>query len=63
MLDFSLTEEQKALRKHEGAGYVQQMISQMTEFVRKKGVSRIEDLIGQTLQYLPKKTFSFWYRS
>jgi hypothetical protein len=63
MLDFSLTEEQKALRRHEGAGYVQQMISQVTEFLRKKGISRIEDLIGRTLQYLPKETFSFWYSS
>lgn len=48
---------------HEGAGYVQQMISQMTEFLREKGISRIEDLIGRTLQYLPKETFSFWYSS
>jgi dihydroorotate dehydrogenase (NAD+) catalytic subunit len=47
---------------HEGAGYVQQMIFQMTEFLRKKGISRIEDLIGRTLQYLPQETFSFWYR-
>jgi dihydroorotate dehydrogenase (NAD+) catalytic subunit len=47
---------------HEGAGYIQQMISQMTEFLKKKGISRIEDLIGRTLQYLPQEAFSFWYR-
>jgi dihydroorotate dehydrogenase (NAD+) catalytic subunit len=57
----------KAVEMHtvfmrEGVGYVQQMISQMTEFLEKKGISRIEELIGQTLQYLPEESFSFWYR-
>jgi dihydroorotate dehydrogenase len=47
---------------HEGAGYIQQMISQMTEFLKKRGISRIEDLVGRTLQYLPQEAFSFWYR-
>lgn len=43
-------------------GYVQQMISQVTGFLREEGIPRVEDLIGRTLQYLPREIFSFWYR-
>ena len=54
--------EMHTVLMYEGAGYVQKMISQMVDFLERKGIPRIEDLIGRTLQYLPRETFSFWYR-
>jgi dihydroorotate dehydrogenase len=47
----------------EGVDYVEEIISQMTQFMKAKGVTRIEDFIGLTLKHLPKKPFSVWYQT
>ncbi len=47
---------------YEGVGYVERMIAEMREYLEKRGIPRIEDLVGRTPEYLPKETFTFWYR-
>lgn len=47
----------------EGIAHVEKMISEMTQFMKAKGVSRIEEFIGLTLRHLPEKPFSVWYQT
>jgi dihydroorotate dehydrogenase (NAD+) catalytic subunit len=45
-----------------GKKHVDTMLSQLTQFMEKKGWKRLEDLVGMSLRYLPKEPFPVWYR-
>jgi dihydroorotate dehydrogenase (NAD+) catalytic subunit len=57
----------KAVQMHtvflrEGVKHVGTMISQVSEFMRGKGIGKIEELVGLTLKYLPEEPLSVWYQ-
>jgi dihydroorotate dehydrogenase (NAD+) catalytic subunit len=57
----------KAVEMHtvflqKGIGHAGEMISEVSGLMRKRGWTRLEDLVGLSLKYLPEKPFSIWYR-
>ena len=57
----------KAIQMHtvflqEGIGHVQHMLSQMTELLAQRGWTKLEDLVGLTLKFLPQEPLPIWYR-
>jgi dihydroorotate dehydrogenase (NAD+) catalytic subunit len=45
-----------------GIGHVQNMISEMRQFMAQKGWAKLEDLVGLTLKFLPTEPLPIWYR-
>lgn len=45
----------------EGIGHTGEMLTQMTQFMEKKGWEKIDDFVGLTLKYLPEEPFPLWY--
>jgi len=45
-----------------GIRHVGNMISQIRQFMEEKGWTRLEDLVGLTLKYLPEEPLPVWYR-